>query len=103
MSPNDALDTDFAAKCPELTKGCWPAWWYHTTLRLQKDGILGLVKVDWVLPTTQGRDYYEYVHLAECACFILCMCLGPMGMSKTRNGKHSHRSHTNWRPEGTQK
>ena len=56
MSTNDASDNNVAAKCPELTNGCWPAWWYHTTLRLQKEGVLGLVTGDWTQPKTQGRS-----------------------------------------------
>ena len=63
MSTNDTSDTGFAANCPELTKGCLPAWWYHTMLCLQKEGILDLVKGDWTQPTGQGKDYYEYIYL----------------------------------------
>ena len=44
MSTTDAYNTEFTAKCTELTKGSWPAWWYHTMLRLQKEDVLGLVK-----------------------------------------------------------
>ena len=85
MSTNDASDADFALKCSELTKGCWPAWWYHTTLRLQKEGVLGLVIGDWTQPTTEGRDYYEYVRLAERACFVLRMHLGPLAEDKDKD------------------
>jgi len=87
MSTNNVSDTDFTAKCPELTKGCWPAWWYHTTLCLQKEGTLGLVKGDWMQPTTHGRDYYEYVRLAERACFILHMRLGPLAGEQVKDIK----------------
>ena len=63
MSTTDTYDTKFTAKCPELTKGSWPVWWYHTMLHLQKEGVLGLVKGDWDEPTTWGKEYYEYLHL----------------------------------------
>jgi hypothetical protein len=52
----DSYNAGFTAKCPELTKGSWPAWWYHTILHLQKEGVPGLVKGDWPEPTTCGRE-----------------------------------------------
>ena len=85
MSTNGASDTDFAAKCPQLTKGCWPAWWYHTTLRLQEEGVLGLVKGDCTQSTTQGRDHCECVRLAERACFILRMRLGSLADDRVKD------------------
>jgi hypothetical protein len=85
MSTNDPSDADFTSKCPELTKGTWPAWWYHTTLCLQKEGVLGLVKGDWTQPTTQGKEYYRYLQLAERACFILRMRLGPLADDKVKD------------------
>ena len=33
-------------------------------------------------PTSQGRDYYEHMWLAEHACFILCMHLGTLAEDK---------------------
>ena len=77
MPTTDTYDARFTAKCPELTKGSWPVWWYHTTLRLPKGGVLGLVKGDWDEPTTRGKKYYEYLHLAERACFISVCAWSP--------------------------
>jgi hypothetical protein len=57
MSTTNSYDAEFTAKCPELAKGSWPAQWYHTTLRLQKEGMLGLVNSDWPEPTTRGKEY----------------------------------------------
>jgi len=48
-------------------------------------GCPGHVKGDWTQPTTQGWDYYEYVQLAKCACFILHMQLGPLTEDKVKD------------------
>jgi hypothetical protein len=85
MSTSDSSDTDFITKCPELTKCNWPAWWYHTMLCWQKEGVLGLVKGNWTQPTTQGKEYYEYMRLAKHACFILPMHLGPLAEDKVKD------------------
>jgi len=69
MSTTDTYDTEFTAKCPELTKASWPAWWYHTMLRLQKEGVLGLVKGDWDEPTTRGKSIMSIcVHASSSTC-----------------------------------
>ena len=43
------------------------AWWYHTMLCLQKEGVLGLVNT---------KEYYEYLCLAGCAA-LSCACAWP--------------------------
>jgi len=93
MSTTNTYNTEFTAKCPELTKGSWPVWWYHTTLHLQKEGVLGLVKGNCDEPTTWGKEYYEYLHLAECACFILNMCLSPLAEDKVKDIDYNDPKH----------
>ena len=93
MSTNNSSDADFTTKYPKFTKGSWPAWWYYTMLCLQKEGVLGLVKGDWAQPTTQGKEYYKYMCLAKHACFILCMCLGPLANNKVKDINYNNPQH----------
>ena len=58
-------------------------------IRLQQEGVLGLVKSDWMQPTTQDWDYYEYVQPAKCACFILHMQLGPLTEDKVKDSNYN--------------
>ena len=50
-----------------------------------KRRVLGLVKGDWDEPTTRGKEYYEYLRLAERACFILRMRLSPLAEDKVKD------------------
>ena len=48
--------------------------------------MLGLVKGDWMQPTTTtGKEYYEYLRLAERARFILHMRLGLLAEDKDKD------------------
>ena len=65
----------------------------HGGLHLQKEGVLGLVKGNWAQLTTQGKEYYEYMHLAEHACFILRMRLGPLANDKVKVNDYNDPQH----------
>jgi hypothetical protein len=57
----------------------------HQGQLAKKEGVLGLVKGDWPEPTTRGKEYYEYLRLAERACFILRMRLSPLAEDKVKD------------------
>jgi hypothetical protein len=49
-----------------------------------QEGVLGLVKGDGPEPTTRVKEYYEYLRLAERACFILRMRPRPLAEDKDK-------------------